>query len=107
MKKSDTVVDYRDFALRGEYLIKRTHYDNNNKKRTANLGDHLSRGEREVLEMLSSGLSTNEVADKLGVTRNAIRYHLYFAYRKLGASHRVQALRLFNEQHDAARKDGE
>lgn len=74
------------------------------RSKAAQLGNELSNRERQVFTHLSKGLRPQEIAAEMGVCLGTIDYHVQNAYRKLGASHRVQALRLFNEQHDAARK---
>ena len=51
----------------------------------------LSDREREVLEALSQGLSNNEIAQRLFVTRSTVKSHVGSVYRKLGVSNRVQA----------------
>ena len=50
--------------------------------------------EWEVLELLSQGLSTYEIAQRLFVTSSAVRCHISSAVRKLGASNRREALQL-------------
>lgn len=52
----------------------------------------LSRREREILGLLSDGLSTDEVADKLNLSAHTIRTHVKNAMRKLDASTRAHAV---------------
>lgn len=51
----------------------------------------LSRSEREVLALVSTGASNREVADELFVTVHTVRKHLENAYRKLGVTNRTAA----------------
>lgn len=47
-------------------------------------GDTLTPREREVLRLATSGLTNNEIARELGITRNAVRFHLKEIHSKLG-----------------------
>jgi ATP/maltotriose-dependent transcriptional regulator MalT len=51
----------------------------------------LSVREAEVLEMVATGLSNEQVAARLGVTVHAVKFHLAGIYRKLGVANRTQA----------------
>ncbi len=48
--------------------------------------------EREVLRLARLGYTNNEIADTLGITRNAVRYHLKEVHSKLGTGGRRSAL---------------
>ena len=48
----------------------------------------LSARGREVLDLVAQGLSDQEIAEKLGVTRNTIRNHVSAIYSKLGVHRR-------------------
>jgi DNA-binding CsgD family transcriptional regulator len=52
----------------------------------------LTRRERECLLWLSRGLRNDQIADRLGVSRATIEFHLANARRKLDARTREQAL---------------
>jgi DNA-binding NarL/FixJ family response regulator len=47
--------------------------------------------EREVLDLAACGLSNREIADRLMVSPNTIKFHLRAIYSHLGVSNRVQA----------------
>lgn len=51
----------------------------------------LTRGEREVLELLPLGLSNTVIAQRLGISPDAVNWRLRGLYRKLGVSNRLQA----------------
>ena len=53
--------------------------------------DTLSTREREVLELLSHGLDNKEIAARLGVNVDAVRWHLKHIYLKLHVHSRTQA----------------
>jgi regulatory LuxR family protein len=44
------------------------------------------------LTLLSSGLTTKELASRLGMSVNTVKYHLSDVYRKLGVRNRVEAV---------------
>ena len=52
----------------------------------------LSKRETEVLDLLSEGLSNQEIADRLFVSLNTIKTHIANIYSKLGVSRRTQAV---------------
>lgn len=60
--------------------------------------DDLSPRELESLRMLVKGMSNKEIARELGVQDVTVKLHLRNAYRKLGASNRVDAVRIAVEQ---------
>jgi outer membrane protein TolC/DNA-binding CsgD family transcriptional regulator len=48
--------------------------------------------ENHVVELLTSGASTSDMSNSLGVARRTIQFHLQNIYRKLGASNRQEAI---------------
>ncbi len=52
----------------------------------------ISKREYEVLELMSSGLSNQEIADKLFVSLNTIKSHASNLFLKLEVSRRTQAI---------------
>lgn len=50
-----------------------------------------SRRELDVLELVSTGMTNTQVADQLGLTVHAIKFHLASIYRKLGVANRTEA----------------
>ena len=52
----------------------------------------LTASEREVLQLLCSGLSNAEIAQLLGVRLRTVKFHLGNVYSKLGVKTRVQAI---------------
>ena len=55
----------------------------------------LSTNELSVLALASSGLTTKELAVRLGISVNTAKYHLTNVYRKLGVKNRVGALKAY------------
>jgi len=53
--------------------------------------------EREVLRLLPSRLTQEEIAGELFVSRNTLKFHLRLIYRKLGARSRPDAVRIARE----------
>jgi len=57
--------------------------------------DVLSKREKEILEALSKGLLYKEIADKLFISSQTVRKHVYHIYEKLHVSNRVEAVNKF------------
>jgi len=53
----------------------------------------LSTREREVLELAAAGLSNKEIAERLVISINTVKFHLRGIYCRLGVHNRVQASR--------------
>ncbi len=53
----------------------------------------LSRREREVLELAAAGLSNKEIAERLVISINTVKFHLRGIYGSLGVHNRLQASR--------------
>ncbi len=52
---------------------------------------NLTREEQACLVLLTEGLSNPQIADRLGVSANTVRYHLKKVFRKLGVGTRAAA----------------
>jgi DNA-binding NarL/FixJ family response regulator len=48
--------------------------------------------EREVLEMLSRGLSNKMIARRLSISEHTVKFHVSSIYTKLGAASRTDAV---------------
>jgi DNA-binding NarL/FixJ family response regulator len=60
----------------------------------------LSEREREVLDLLTSGMSNKEIAAHLTISSNTVKFHLRTIYSKLGVSNRVQAMQAVGPQKE-------
>jgi DNA-binding NarL/FixJ family response regulator len=60
----------------------------------AELADPLTPREREVLQMLASGLANKEIAAKLSISDHTVKFHVASILGKLGASSRTEAVAL-------------
>ena len=58
----------------------------------AALIEPLSEREREVLRLLITHLSRSEIADRLGISMNTVRFHVKNIYSKLGVHSRSDAV---------------
>ncbi|HVN64397.1 MAG TPA: LuxR C-terminal-related transcriptional regulator, partial [Candidatus Binataceae bacterium] len=52
----------------------------------------LSDREKEMLNLLANGVSNKEMAQKLFVSENTVKFHLKNVYSKMGVSNRLQAI---------------
>ena len=57
--------------------------------------DVLSKREKEILEMLSTGLLYKEISEKLNISAETVRKHVYHVYEKLHVSNRIEAVNKF------------
>ncbi len=57
--------------------------------------DVLTARERELLVALASGWSNLQIAARIGISRNTVKYHLKNLYDKLGVSNRAMAVGLY------------
>ena len=53
--------------------------------------DGLTRREREILAMICVGSSNQEIADKLFISTNTVKTHIYKIYKKIHVPNRMQA----------------
>jgi DNA-binding NarL/FixJ family response regulator len=65
----------------------------------------LSEREREVLDLLTAGMSNKEIAAHLTISSNTVKFHLRTIYSKLGVSNRVQAMQAVGQQQEDGDED--
>lgn len=58
------------------------------------VAEPLTPREREVLEMLASGLSNRRIAERLAIRENTVKAHVAAVFAKLGAESRTEAVTL-------------
>lgn len=58
------------------------------------LAEPLTRREREVLQMLASGLGNKEIATRLTISEHTVKFHVASILGKLGAASRTEAVAL-------------
>ena len=66
-----------------------------NEHRLAQLG--ITKRELEILELIATGLSNREIAEKLFVSENTVKTHSSRLFDKLSAKRRTQAVQLGKE----------
>jgi DNA-binding NarL/FixJ family response regulator len=76
--------------MSGEIARKVIAYFQNQAAESADV-EKLSAREREVLELVVHGFSNKEIADRLSVTVEAVRWHLKHIYHKLHVHSRTEA----------------
>jgi DNA-binding NarL/FixJ family response regulator len=57
--------------------------------------DMLTARERELLGALANGWSNMQIAARIGISRNTVKYHLKNLYDKLGVNNRAMAVALY------------
>jgi two-component system nitrate/nitrite response regulator NarP len=62
---------------------------------TADPLDILTTRERELLGALAQGWSNQQIAARIGISRNTVKYHLKNLYDKLGVANRAMAVALY------------
>lgn len=62
------------------------------------LGPNLTPRQREVMVLLTSGLTRREIAEELGVSTETVKNHLSHIYLQLNVRNRVEAINAFLEQ---------
>jgi DNA-binding CsgD family transcriptional regulator len=67
--------------------------------------ESLSVREREVLELTVSGMRNREIAERLMISSNTVKFHLRKIYSRLGVHNRVQAARAVASVRDRQGKD--
>ena len=73
-----------------------THFQNSSNKSMVNDSlDLLSSREKEILEMLSKGLLYKEIAEKVFISPQTVRKHVYHIYEQLHVSNRIEAVNAF------------
>jgi two-component system nitrate/nitrite response regulator NarP len=55
----------------------------------------LTSRERELLTALANGWTNLQIASRIGISRNTVKYHLKNLYDKLGVSNRAMAVALY------------
>ncbi|GIU29196.1 LuxR C-terminal-related transcriptional regulator [Shewanella schlegeliana] len=79
--------------VKGKVVIPHSFIDSScNKDPVLDNVETLTIREREVLQVLRSGSTNIDIANKLFVSESTIKTHLYRAFRKIGVSSRGQAI---------------
>jgi DNA-binding NarL/FixJ family response regulator len=61
----------------------------------------LSPRQREVLHLLSLGMDNDQIAERLFISRNTVKFHVRTIYGRLGVHNRVEAARVLAGAHVA------
>ncbi len=63
---------------------------------------NLTPRERDVWELVADGLTNRQIAERLDVQQNTVKYHLQHLFMKLGVNNRTEAAMKFAEAQRAA-----
>lgn len=55
------------------------------------VAEMLTRRERQILSLICTGSSNDEIADRLSISTNTVRTHVYNIFRKISVPNRMQA----------------
>ncbi len=66
--------------------------DNHGHRHARDAADLLTRRERQILALISTGSSNDEIASRLNISTNTVRTHVYNLYRKIHVPNRMQAV---------------
>lgn len=80
---------YIDVALKETMIISKESVDDETDK--ANLNGLLTKREREILILLTTGLFNKEIAYKLSISEKTVKNHISNIFKKTGVSDRTQA----------------
>ncbi len=59
--------------------------------------DELSRREKQVLKLISSGLNNHEISEELFIAEQTVKNHVSLIYNKLGTHDRLKVIRMAKE----------
>jgi DNA-binding NarL/FixJ family response regulator len=68
--------------------------------------ESLSAREREVLELATGGMRNREIAERLMISSNTVKFHLRTIYSRLGVANRVQAACVLKPLQDGRPEEG-
>lgn len=57
--------------------------------------ENLTVREKELLRALANGWTNEQIASRIGISRNTVKYHLKNLYEKIGASNRAMAVAMY------------
>jgi len=87
-KKKEIIIEREVFVPAGQPFLL-------NQQKLVQLG--ITKRELEILELIATGLSNREIAEKLFVSENTVKTHSSRLFDKLSAKRRTQAVQLGKE----------
>jgi two-component system, NarL family, response regulator LiaR len=67
--------------------------------RSNNIGNDLTEREKEVLRLMIEGLTNNQIAERLVVSRSTVKFHVSSILSKMGVSSRTEAVAYALQHH--------
>jgi LuxR family transcriptional regulator of csgAB operon len=74
-----------------ETLLQYVFDDFSTRKKTFEKSNKLTKREVEILTLVSMGASNDEIADKIFISTNTVKTHLYNIFKKIDVQNRIQA----------------
>jgi DNA-binding NarL/FixJ family response regulator len=74
------------------------------RQRPSPLGIDLSEREAEVLALVAQGLTNTQIAQRLNVSDNTVKFHLQNIYQKLNVSNRTEAAGIYYKLQQEGRR---
>ncbi len=92
----ETIAKGLECILNGQLWLRRDTltriiFENSNPEHDTNADINLTFREQEILRLLATGISNNEIADKLFISHNTVKTHIYNIFQKINVPNRLQA----------------
>lgn len=74
-----------------ETLLQYIFHEDNKRKNHFERSNNLTKREIEILSLVSMGATNDEIADKVFISTNTVKTHLYNIFKKIDVQNRIQA----------------
>ena len=91
LEKGIRVIFSDELWVSREILTKHILYSTGRKPQTKNTSPVLTAREHEILTLIAAGAKNDAIADKLCISPNTVRTHIYNIFKKINVPNRLQA----------------